>query len=107
MPVQGALVFDAAAERAGLAGVTPHGLRHTAATLAVQAGAHVRLVQQMLGHSSPTVTLNVYSHLFDADLDLVADRLNTAKISSDADQVRTNRPVTELRAITGEDGSAV
>ena len=83
-------LFDAAAERAGLAGLTPHGLRHTAASLAVQAGANVRVVQQMLGHSSPSVTLNVYSHLYDDALDTVADRLDTAKIKASADQVRTD-----------------
>src|SRR5690606_17780872 len=64
-------VFDAAAERAGLVGVTPHGLRHTAASLAIAAGASVVAVQKMLGHSSPSVTLDVYSHLFPDDLDTV------------------------------------
>ncbi len=44
-------VFDAAAERAGLAGITPHALRHTAASLAIAAGATVVVVQRMLGHA--------------------------------------------------------
>ena len=69
-------VFDDAAERAGLARVTPHALRHTAASLAIAAGATVVLVQRMLGHCSPSVTLNVYCHLFADDLDTVANRLN-------------------------------
>lgn len=89
-------VFDAAAERAGLAGVTPHGLRHTAASLAIAAGATVVVVQRMLGHSSPAVTLTVYAHLFADDLDTVADRLHEAKIKSGADQVRTDAPVIML-----------
>jgi integrase len=42
-------VFDRAAADAGLQGVTPHELRHTAASLAVSAGANVKAVQQMLG----------------------------------------------------------
>ena len=50
--------------------------------LAIAAGATVVVVQRMLGHSSPTVTLNVYSHLFADDLDTVADRLHAAKIKS-------------------------
>lgn len=100
-------VFDAAAERAGLAGMTPHGLRHTAASLAVQAGAHVPLVQRMLGHSSPSVTLDVYSHLFADDLDVVADRLNDARTKAAADQVRTNRPVSSLPTISQEAADAV
>lgn len=87
-------VFDAAARRAGVDGITPHGLRHTAASLAVQAGATVVAVQTMLGHSSPSVTLDVYSHLFADDLDVIADRLDAARAG--ADLVRTERPVSVL-----------
>jgi integrase len=71
-------VFDRAAEDAGLAGLTPHELRHTAASLAVSAGANVKAVQRMLGHASAAMTLDVYSGLFDDDLDGVAERLNRA-----------------------------
>jgi integrase len=59
--------------------VTPHGLRHTAASLAVQAGAHVEAVQRMLGHASAAMTLDVYADLFDDDLDDVATRLDEAR----------------------------
>lgn len=68
--------FDRAAEDAGLAGLTPHELRHTAASLAVSAGANVKAVQRMLGHKSATMTLDVYAGLFDNDLDGVADRMD-------------------------------
>jgi hypothetical protein len=51
--------FDPAAEKAGLPGLTPHELRHTAASLAVAAGANVKAVQQMLGHASAAMTLDV------------------------------------------------
>jgi integrase len=71
-------VFDKAAEDAGLSGLTPHELRHTAASLAVSAGANVKAVQRMLGHASAAMTLDVYSGLFDDDLDGVAERLNIA-----------------------------
>jgi integrase len=60
-------VFDAAAVRAGVGDVTPHGLRHTAASLAVQAGASVVMVQRMLGHSSPTVTFSCHEPCHDVD----------------------------------------
>jgi integrase len=63
--------------------VTPHDLRHTAASLAVQAGAHVKAVQRMLGHSSAAMTLDVYADLFDDDLDDVATALDNAKRASD------------------------
>ncbi len=71
-------VFDPAASAAGLDGLTPHELRHTAASLAVSAGANVKAVQRMLGHASAAMTLDVYAGLFDDDLDAVADRMDAA-----------------------------
>lgn len=55
--------------------ITPHDLRHTAASLAVSAGAHVKAVQRMLGHASAAMTLDVYADLFDDDLNSVATAL--------------------------------
>lgn len=52
----------AAASRAGLAGVTPHVLRHTAATHMVKAGVSIYDVARFLGHSSSRVTERVYAH---------------------------------------------
>ena len=56
--------------------MTPHDLRHTAASLAIQSGVNVKAVQRMLGHASAAMTLDVYADLFDDDLDLVTNRLN-------------------------------
>lgn len=53
-------------------------LRDTAASLAVQAGANVKTIQRMLGHTSAAMTLDVYSDLFDDDLDAVAAALDAA-----------------------------
>ncbi len=58
--------------------VTPHDLRHTAASLAISSGANVKAVQRMLGHASAAMTLDRYADLFDDDLDAVASRLNAA-----------------------------
>jgi integrase len=69
--------FDRAASAIGKSGLTPHELRHTAASLAVSAGANVKAVQRMLGHASAAMTLDRYADLFDDDLDAVADRLDT------------------------------
>jgi integrase len=77
-------VFDPAVRAAGLDGLTPHGLRHTAASLAVAAGAHVQAVQRMLGHASAAMTLDVYAGLFEDDLDAVADRLDAAATAAGA-----------------------
>jgi integrase len=71
--------------------VTPHDLRHTAASLAVSAGANVKAVQRMLGHAKASMTLDTYADLFEADLDEVADRLDAA-IKSAAYPLRTRRP---------------
>jgi integrase len=68
--------------------ITPHDLRHTAASLAVSAGANVKAVQRMLGHAKASMTLDVYADLFDEDLDGVANRLDAA-IRSAAYPLRT------------------
>jgi integrase len=48
----------------GLAGVTLHDLRHTAASLAIAAGANVKAVHGMLGYASAPMTLDVYAGMF-------------------------------------------
>lgn len=70
--------FTGAVSRAGLPRITPHDLRHTAASFAVSAGANVKAVQRMLGHSSAAMTLDIYADLFDDDLDAVAAALDKA-----------------------------
>jgi integrase len=99
-----ARVFQPAVEKCQKAdesfpSITPHDLRHTAASLAVSAGANVKAVQRMLGHAKASMTLDVYAELFDEDLDGVADRLDTA-IRSTADQLRTGRSQTRSSANT-------
>ena len=72
--------FIAAARKLGVEELTPHDLRHTAASLAVAAGANVKAVQRMLGHESAALTLDVYADLFDDDLDTVASALDRARL---------------------------
>jgi integrase len=55
--------------------VTAHALRHTAASLAISAGANPKVVQRMLGHASAAMTLDVYADLFESDLDSVAENV--------------------------------
>ncbi|WP_052226506.1 tyrosine-type recombinase/integrase [Microbacterium mangrovi] len=62
--------------------ITPHDLRHTAASLAISAGANVKAVQRMLGHASATMTLDVYADLFADDLEEVSNALESAAAAS-------------------------
>jgi integrase len=68
--------FDHAVAGLGIPTLTPHDLRHTAASLAVSAGANVKAVQRMLGHASAAMTLDTYADLFDDDLEAVGERLD-------------------------------
>jgi integrase len=49
--------------RAGLSRIRFHDLRHTAATLMLSRGVHPKIVAERLGHSTPMLTLTVYSHV--------------------------------------------
>ena len=68
--------WNTAIKQAGVAPLTIHDLRHTYASLARAAGADLRFVQRTLGHSSPVVTANIYSDLYDSELDTVATNLD-------------------------------
>jgi integrase len=50
-------------EQAGLPAVRFHDLRHTAATLLLLAGVHVKVVSEMMGHANIAITLDTYSHV--------------------------------------------
>jgi integrase len=70
--------FDRACKQVGIEGLVPRGLRHTTTSLAISAGANVKVVQRMLGHATAAMTLDLYGHLSDDDLSGVADALGKA-----------------------------
>lgn len=74
-------VWHPAVRAAGLGplGLTPHKLRHTAASMAINANANVKVVQQMLGHATATETLDTYGHLWPDRLDEVSLAMNEAR----------------------------
>lgn len=78
------LVLNLAAHDADLSaiGLTPHKLRHTAASAAIAIGADVKVVQQMLRHKDATETLNTYGHLWPDRLDEVSDALEAARTAA-------------------------
>ena len=70
--------FDNAREDVGIDGLVPHGLRHTTASLAISAGANVKVVLRLLGHATAAMTLDRYGDLLNDDLSGVADALGKA-----------------------------
>jgi integrase len=60
----------------GLPDVGIHVLRHSAAAALIRTGASPTAVQRILGHRSAAFTLTVYGHIFEADLDVVAENLD-------------------------------
>jgi integrase len=95
-------VFDPAARAAGIHKIKPHDLRHTAASLAIAAGANPKAVQKMLGHASAAMTLDTYADLFESDLAAVAERLNDAVSDAAADYLRTGHGVRTLPVAASE-----
>jgi integrase len=76
-------------------GLTPHGLRHTTASLTIQAQANVKVMQRLRGHVTAAMPLDRYGHLF--DLSRVADALAPA-INNTAVLLRYSEPDTAVAA---------
>ena len=72
---------------AGLPTMRFHDLRHSAATLLLTMGVHVKVVQELLGHSSITMTLNTYSHVLPSlqkdAMDKMSDLFNQQRSRDD------------------------
>ncbi len=74
-------------KRAGLPAIRFHDLRHTAATLLLEQGVHPKVVQERLGHSQISVTLDTYSHVLEGMQKEAASKLNTM-FKSNADKLK-------------------
>lgn len=64
--------------RIGAADVRFHDLRHTHASMLIAKKLDIVMISKRLGHSSPTITLATYAHLFDEDDSQAADAINSA-----------------------------
>ena len=66
-----------------------HDLRHTAAALMIATGAHPDHIKRHLGHSSITVTMDLYGHLLPSEADAAAQRLDDMLRDSQKDKQQT------------------
>jgi integrase len=73
------VTFVPARTRAGLSDrFRIYDLRHTAASLMIQAGYPPKMLQEIMGHASITTTLDLYGHLYPGEMDRCSDRRGTA-----------------------------
>jgi integrase len=66
---------DALVRGSGLPRIRLHDLRHTYATLALQADIHPKVVSERLGHATVSITLDTYSHAIPALQEDAAERV--------------------------------
>lgn len=83
-----------------LEGLVFHELRHTAAALMIEQGAHPLTVKERLGHSSITVTMDTYGHLFPSQDQALAEALNET-LRESLEARRETGTVTEMRRRRG------
>ncbi|PZS15537.1 MAG: hypothetical protein DLM57_12530 [Pseudonocardiales bacterium] len=68
-------VFGDRSRKHGVPKIRLHDLRHTWATIALEAGVHPKIVQQQLGHANISITLDTYSHVSPAMQSDAAERV--------------------------------
>ena len=68
--------FETLVDRAGLRRIRLHDTRHTAASLMLASGENVKVVAELLGHSSPTVTQSIYQHVMPGMSEAAGERLS-------------------------------
>ncbi len=79
--------FLPALDAAELPRIRFHDPRHTYASLLIDEGENIKYIQTQLGHSSPTVTLNIYAHLMKPSNQEAACRLENAVFGEDGSKM--------------------
>ncbi len=85
-------------KKAGLPDIRFHDLRHSAATLLLSVGVHPKVVQEILGHSQISITMDVYSHVLPGMQQEAMSRLNDALREGTTSGVKHESPHTNLRS---------
>lgn len=83
-------VFTPALERAGLAKITFHDLRHTAISHQIEGGADIVSVSKVAGHSNPYTTLKVYAHELDRSQENIREAINKSVAISASNRYPTD-----------------
>jgi integrase len=83
--------FIPALKAAKLPRIRFHDLRHTYASLMIERGENLKYIQTQLGHTNPTVTMNVYAHLMAPTNQEAARGLEETVFGTDGDQMETNQ----------------
>jgi len=73
--------FESLVDRAQLRRIRLHDTRHTAASLMLASGENVKVVAELLGHSSPTITQTIYQHVMPGMSEGAGERLSAALLS--------------------------
>lgn len=79
--------FNKVMRKAGLPHIRLHDLRHTHASLLLQAGVYPKTVQERLGHSSIRVTLDTYSYVIGGLQEAAAQRFDDLLVASGIENV--------------------
>ena len=80
--------FKLLLKQAGLPDIRFHDLRHSAATLLLSLGIHPKVVQELLGHTQISITMDVYSHVLPGMQQDAMGKLNEALRRREGDDKR-------------------
>src|SRR5262249_15381070 len=95
-------VYEPALKRSGIVGATWHTLRHTFASRAVMAGVDIRTVQELMGHSTITMTMR-YAHLSPAHLREAVNKISLREPAAKTENETVTATVTKpTQPIAGE-----
>ena len=83
-------IFKPALKKSELEGIRFHDLRHTAVSLQLRAGADILALSRVAGHSSPSITLNVYAHELDDSTSLIRKAIDDIATDSLWDRYGTD-----------------